>query len=162
MKQRTYDSPGQLTEDTRLSELDEGIEELSSELDAKFGQNWHVWRTALGRWCFRGHLDGQVCEPVTHGLASCLWQAARWKPLPVVPREPKVYTQSLFKPYKNGSKWRLLYDRTDCGVQFSTKRETLKYAEKCVHSSEVARMDWMDEYAWTGFKSEGIDFRYEC
>jgi hypothetical protein len=139
--------------------IHEQLKTLELQVDAKF-LTWTAWPTAMKEWHFQAEQEGAHFSINSTTISEAFIAALEWKPLPVVPRCPRQMYQGRFRLVKNGSKWRLLYDDQDCGVQVNTKREAAECVDKFCQRSTNAVSEWQHLYGWTASKTEGVDFRH--
>ncbi|MCR9201466.1 MAG: hypothetical protein NXI04_22710 [Planctomycetaceae bacterium] len=137
----------------------EALEQIAIELDSK-DASWDIWRTEDRHWCVKISMSQQTQTFKNGGLTKAMEAANNWKPLPLVPRQPRLLYESLFEPRKSGSKWELHYDGNYFGGGLKTKREALECAERLARKSQAAVNEWDVNYGWTAAKVEGVDFRY--
>jgi hypothetical protein len=136
------------------------IDALASTLDGKYGPDgWSLWLTAIGGWVVKIESDKSTHSKPT--ISQALQAAIDYKPLPVVPRRPSLFSASGADIYKSASLWRVRYDGRDCCVGARTKRAAWDWCEMTEYANKKAIENWEANYGWTLDKQEGVDFRYE-
>ena len=139
--------------------IHEQLKQLERDVDAKFSK-WTAWPTVLKEWHFNGEQNGSKFSVNCQTISEAFEAALEWRPLPVVPCPPRQLFQGRFRVVKSGTKWRLLYDNQDVGVQVNTKREAGEAVDKFCQRSIVAYSQWNHTHGWVLVKNEGVDFRY--
>jgi hypothetical protein len=136
------------------------VDAMVQTLDERYGMDgWAMWRAAIGGWVVKIESDKSTHSKPT--ISQALQAAIDYKPLPVVPRRPSLFSASGADIYKSASLWRVRYDGRDCCVGARTKRAAWDWCEMTEYANKKAIENWEANYGWTLGKQEGVDFRYE-
>jgi hypothetical protein len=136
------------------------VDAMVQTLDERYGMDgWAMWRAAIGGWVVKIESDKSTHSKPT--ISQALQAAIDYKPLPVVPRRPSLFSASGADIYKSASLWRVRYDGRDCCVGARTKRAAWDWCEMTEYANKKAIEDWETNHGWTLGKQEGVDFRYE-
>lgn len=133
---------------------------VCAAMDRRF-EWWDLYRTVDGRWIVRVRQNGREESFDNRSLLFALKAAMEWKCLPQVPRRPALLIREEFQPVKNGSKWRLQYERQDWGIQVRTKAEAVGFIDRAMQTNIRAVEAWDEVYGWTRSKTEGVDFEWK-
>ena len=137
------------------------VDALACVLDERYGMDgWAMWRATIGGWVVKIESDKSTHSKPT--ISQALKAAIDYKPLPVVPRRPSLFSADGAGIYKAGKRgWRVEYRGRDCCVWLETKKMAEQWAKQEEERADKAYEDWMANYGWTLGKQEGVDFRYE-
>jgi hypothetical protein len=133
---------------------------MVAELDERYGAcGWSMWRAAIGGWFVKIESDKSTHSKPT--ISQAIKAAIDYKPLPVVPRRPSIFSASGAIVYKvRGGGWGVEYKGRDCYVWLPTKKMAEQWAKQEEERADKAYDDWMANYGWILGKKEGVDFRY--
>jgi hypothetical protein len=137
------------------------VDALVAVLDERYGRhNWNLWSASIGGWVVK--LNKEKTSHYGDTIGEALQAAIDYKPLPVVPRRPSLFSADGAGIYKAGKRgWRVEYRGRDCCVWLETKKMAEQWAKQEEERADKAYEDWMANYGWTLGKQEGVDFRYE-
>lgn len=149
-----------LDADAKADPTRERVDELVSQIDAKHGSTWDLYRSAMGEWCFKLENEGVVSS--SKSLSECLESGLAYTALPKYPRKPTALPIDQFEVKKSGYKWSIYRRRNFICGHIATRKEAENAVTEMSKKSEQEREAWDIKYGpLIAGKIEGVDFRYE-
>ena len=144
--------------DDRIAIASAVVAELCQQMQAKY-ERWSIWQAcASGDWIIAADAGQQTYNGGHRDMIAALRNAVAWRPLPIVPRRPFVYSEALFSAVKSGGRWTLLYDRSPLSYHIESKKKAMAFGRKMSERSRQQEAEWLEKHGWSLHKTEGVDF----